>query len=259
MTFVGSSTAAMGASIIGRPEARSIHSDGQHPARVLAVAVHPGDCFFSMGAPVALAVQQHGMGQFLSLSLGSRGSASVPPDVYGAMQKSASERGSEILGAEKPVLMAYEDGEVPSNDEIRFAVCDVIRKFMPTVVITHWKGSWHKDHRACHEIVNDAIFYAGLPAIKRDNPAHTVKKVFYAWNWEDAGGFTADVYLDISPVFEQWKAACACFPMWRGENGFRYDNYYQSNAVETGCICGAPYGVALMSPREQLVQYLKWL
>ena len=39
--------------------------------------------------------------------------------------------------------------------------------------------------------------------------------------------------------------------MWRGETGFRYDDYYRSLAVARGCLGGFRYAVALMSSAEQ--------
>ena len=45
--------------------------------------------------------------------------------------------------------------------------------------------------------------------------------------------------------------ACALFPMWRGENGFRYNDYYQSLAVMRGALANCRYAVALMSDPEQ--------
>ena len=81
----------------------------------------------------------------------------------------------------------------------------------------------------------------------------------FADNWEDANGFAADTYLDISPVFERWMRACAAFPMWRGETGFRYNDYYASLAVARGCLCGYKHAVALMSAPEQLTRHLQKL
>jgi N-acetylglucosamine malate deacetylase 1 len=256
LILAGAGATNLGAQVVGQPAVAS--ERGGAPARVMAIAAHPGDAFFSMGAPVALAAAQQGAGCFLSLSLGSRGSATIPASRYGAMQREAAERAAQKLRS-RALFLDYEDGEIPANDEIRFAVCDKIREFQPSVVITHWKGSWHKDHQACHAIVTDAIFYAGLPAITRALPAHAVSKTYYAWNWEDAESYRADTWLDFTSVYDRWLEACTLFPMWRGESGFRYNDYYQSHAVATGCLCGARYAVALMSPQEQLVQRLQAL
>jgi LmbE family N-acetylglucosaminyl deacetylase len=224
----------------------------------MAIAAHPGDAFFAMGAAVALQVHLGGHGVFVSLSLGEKGSAQIAPARYGALQREAAERAAHALGARAECL-GYGDGEIPVCDEAKFAVCDLIREHQPDAIVTHWRGSWHKDHEACYEIVNDAVFYAGLPALVRKQPPHEVRKLFFADNWEDAKGFTPDTYLDISPVFDRWLEACAAFPMWRGETGFRYNDYYGSLAVERGCLSGCKYAVALMSPPEQLTRRVQAL
>jgi len=49
--------------------------------------------------------------------------------------------------------------------------------------------------------------------------------VLFADNWEDAAHYQPDLLLNITPVYDNWVKACALFPMWRGENGFRYNDY----------------------------------
>jgi LmbE family N-acetylglucosaminyl deacetylase len=239
----------------GRPASSSGDNSKSAGENIMAIAAHPGDGFFAMGAPVALEVSLGGQGTFLSLSLGERGSESIPAARYGELQREASQRAARMMGAQTSFL-TWPDGEIPVNEEIKFAVCDLIRQYRPSIIVTHWKGSWHKDHKACYEVVNDAIFYAGLPAIARQSPAHAVTKLYYADNWEDADGFLPETYLDITPVFERWSDACAVFPMWRGENGFRYNDYYRSLAVARGCVGGSRYAVALMPQSDQLVRHV---
>ncbi|MHB2007095.1 MAG: PIG-L deacetylase family protein [Acidobacteriaceae bacterium] len=241
----------------GRPSNETSGSQGG-PSNIMAIAAHPGDAFFAMGAPVALATHQGGKGSLLSLSLGEKGSATILPAQYGEVQREAAQKAAALIGAEA-LFFQYPDGEVPVSDEAKFAVCDLIRQYKPDIIVTHWRGSWHKDHRACHEIVEDAIFYAALPGLVRKLPAHSVGKLFFDDNWEDAAGFVPDTYLDITPVFERWMDACAVFPMWRGETGFRYSDYYGSMAVARGCVSNFKKAVALMSPPEQRVRHVRAL
>ena len=228
------------------------------PGTILAIAAHPGDALFTMGASVAQQIHGGGRGVFLSLSLGERGSRKTPPGEYGEMQRRATEAAARILGAEAAFL-SYPDGEIPLSDEAGFAVCDVIRRYRPEIVVTHWSGSWHKDHQNCHALVRDAIFYAGLGALARQNPAHCVSRLFFAENWEDMTNFLPDTYLEVSAVYDKWLEACNQFPMWRGETGFRYIDYYRSLAVMRGCLAGFQYAVALMSSAEQREQRLRSL
>jgi N-acetylglucosamine malate deacetylase 1 len=240
----------------GQPQSENFGGQDKSFSNVMAIAAHPGDAFFAMGAPVAVATHFGGQGSLLSLSLGERGSPTIPAEQYGASQREAAQKAAALIGA-TALSLQYHDGEIPINEEAKFAVCDLIRQYKPATIVTHWKGSWHKDHRACSDIVEDAIFYAGLPAIVRKEPAHGVRKLFYADNWEDATGFTADTYLDITVVFDGWLNACSAFPMWRGETGFRYNDYYGSLAVARGCLSNFKRAVALMSPAEQRVQHIR--
>jgi len=242
----------------GQPPSGDAQVQASSPSNIMAIAAHPGDAFFAMGAAVALQVHLGGKGVFVSLSLGEKGSARIAPAQYGRLQREAAERAAHTLGAGAEFL-AYADGEIPVSEEAKLAVCDLIREHQPSAVVTHWCGSWHKDHEACYKVANDAVFYAGLPALARKQPPHQVRKLFFADNWEDAKGFTPDTFLDITPVFDRWMEACAAFPMWRGETGFRYNDYYGSLAVERGCLSGCKYAVALMSPPEQLTRRVQAL
>src|SRR5271157_5874755 len=240
----------------GQPPSKNSGGQDKSFSNVMAIAAHPGDAFFAMGAPVAVATHFGGQGSLLSLSLGEKGSPTIPAEQYGSSQREAAQKAAALIGA-KALFLQYPDGEVPINEEAKFAVCDLIRQYRPLTIVTHWKGSWHKDHRACYDIVEDAIFYAGLPGIVRREPAHGVRKLFYADNWEDATGFVPDTYLDITPVCDRWLNACSTFPMWRGETGFRYNDYYGSMAVARGCLSNFNRAVALMSPEEQRVQHVR--
>src|SRR5438445_12553275 len=76
----------------GQPAAPDAEPQAAAPSTTMAIAAHPGDALFSMGAPVALQTHLGGKGLFVSLSLGEKGSASMPPDQYGPLQREAAER-----------------------------------------------------------------------------------------------------------------------------------------------------------------------
>jgi N-acetylglucosamine malate deacetylase 1 len=228
--------------------------------KIMGVAAHPGDGLFTMGAVLAEQTERGGAAVLVNLSLGERGAPkNIPIDEYGEMQRTATEKAARLLGIDT-VFLVYPDGEIPFNDESALRVCDAIREHKPDIVVTHWSGSWHKDHRNCHRIVRDAIFYAGLETLDRSRAAHSVSRVFYADNWEDATGFIADTYIDIEPVYEKWFRACDFYPMWRGQTGFfRYNDYYSSLSVMRGCISGFKHAAALMADESQRVQRVRLL
>jgi N-acetylglucosamine malate deacetylase 1 len=219
----------------------------------MAISAHPGDAFFTKGAAVAQHIRDGGKGVFVSLTRGERGNPKgVSSERYGEMQVEATEKAAKMLGA-KAEIMDYPDAQLPWTEEAALKVCALIRKYKPQAVITHWSGTWHKDHQNCHGIARDAIFFAELPGIPGASP-HKVEKLFYAENWEDAADFRVDTYLDITNVYKRWLEACDVFPMWRGQTGFfRYHDYYQGLAVMRGCLSGFQHAVALMrDPHERL-------
>lgn len=229
------------------------------PTRMMAIAAHPGDGFFTMGATLAQHIEHGGSGVLVSLSLGERGAPkSIPVAQYGEMQRTATQKAARLIGADA-VVIPYPDAEIPFNDEIALRVCDCIREQKPNLMVTHWSGSWHKDHQNCHLIVRDAVFYAALGTLERKLPAHSSGSLYYADNWEDANNFQPDVFLDIDVVYEKWIEACDFYPMRRGLTGFRYNDYYSSLAVMRGCLSNFKHAVALMSDPGQRTKRLQSL
>jgi len=236
-------------------------SPGGIPGPIMAIAAHPGDGLFTMGAALAQQIERGGTGALLSLSLGEKGaSKEIQVQQYGEMQRTATQKATHLLGVAESIFLAYPDAGIPYNEESTLAVCDAIRQYKPDVVVTHWSGSWHKDHQNCHLIVRDAVFYAALETLSRSRPAHSVSKIYYADNWEDATNFVPDTYLDIDAVYEKWLQACDFYPMWRGQTGFfRYNDYYSALAVMRGCLAGFKHAVALMSDPGQRTSRLRSL
>lgn len=245
-------------SVIPGSSSLSQDSAASKPGKVMAIAAHPGDGMFTMGAALGNQIERGGSGVLLSLSAGEKGAPkNIPVVQYGAMQRTATENAARLIGAEA-IWLVYPDAEIPFNEESSLRVCDVIREQRPEAILTHWNGSWHKDHQNCHLIVRDAVFYAGLETLTRERQAHAVAKIFYAENWEDAAKFVPDTYIDIDAVYEKWMEACDLYPMWRGQTGFfRYNDYYSSLSVMRGCLSGSRHAVALMSDVSQRTQRLR--
>jgi hypothetical protein len=99
-----------------------------------------------------------------------------------------------------------------------------------------------------------ALFFAGLPAIKRAQPAHHPSRIFFPENWEDMDDFQPDLYVDIEDVYDRWIEAAGQYELFSGSvSGFRYRDYYEALTITRGCLCGFKRAVALMRPREALI------
>jgi LmbE family N-acetylglucosaminyl deacetylase len=220
---------------------------------ILAIGGHVGDMELTAGGVLAGHALKGDRIVTLALTAGERG---VPAgrDVrdYREQKVNEAKAFAELLDGEA-IVFDIPDGELPDNDDIRFQVCDVIRKVKPNIIITHFKNSMHKDHSATHRIVNDARFYAGLRAIERENPAFFASRLYYAENWEDAVGYRPYVYIDFSQeAYELWIKAVSLHWFVTGSTSFPYLEYYKHLARVRGIEARKQYAESFMVPEETL-------
>lgn len=217
--------------------------------KIMVVGAHAGDPEIMAGGLVAKYTNAGHDAVLVHMTPGEKGHKTMSPEDYAEQKREEGYQAAEVLGA-KAIFLPYKDAELPLNDEVKYQLCDIIRKEKPDIMVTHWKGSIHKDHEYTYHIVQDAIFYAALPAIKRELPAHGCYSQFFAENWEDPNGFEVDTYIDITESYQTWLEAARKYELFSGNvSSFRYLDYYKSLAVMRGCLSRNKYAVALMRPK----------
>lgn len=228
---------------------------------ILAIGAHMGD-EVAWGYALAAQIRQGLKVGLLHLTPGEKGHATLSPEEYATQKRKEAKACAEALGAEIWTL-DFRDGELPVNDDVKWAVADVIREAKPRLVITHWNGSMHKDHKACHEILPDAQFYGGLPTFKRELPHHWVGQVLYGENWEDLRGFEPEVYVEVlEEDLRKYESAMREYALFRGEVAkFPYLDYYMALARTRGCEVGydfaATFAVPPQARRKKLTKLLE--
>lgn len=232
------------------------------PIRLAFFGAHPADVEITAGGVIAKYVRE---GHTVTMVYLTRGEKGVGPrdseEEYARRTVQETLEIGKALGASVRFL-DYKDGELLLSDEVKFAVCDLIRELRPDIVVTHWKGSYHRDHVNTFHNVLGGIFFAELGAIRRKSSEHKVKSVYFAENWEDPVGFQPEVYVDISEVFEDWIEAMKKRALFRGEAGFvgfPYIDYYSSLAKIRGAQSGFRYAQAFMIPETARRQFLQHL
>ncbi len=231
---------------------------------IIVIGAHAGDAE-NMAAAVVLKHTRAGFpATIVHLTLGEAGHPSLSPEEYAKQRKREVAESARLMGAEV-IWFSYRDGLLPVDEEVKFRVADLIREKRPAVILTHWKGSLHKDHRAAYAIVEDAQFYAALPAIRRSGvdgkalPAHYAP-VFYPENWEDMEGYRADLYLDVSEVWEEYLSVLRSHEFIRGGiSTFRYLDYYSALGITRGCLGGMQRAVTLMVPDGSWTKRVEYL
>ena len=204
------------------------------PRTILAIGAHAGDMELTAGA---LLLKQRAAGDrivLLHLTLGEGGSPTLSAERYGAQKRREAEAAATVLGAQV-IFGPYRDGELPNTEEARRYVAEVIREVKPTLVITHWRESLHRDHSTTHGIVEDAVLLASLEGVKLASPPHRGVRLWFAENWEDADGFHPYLYLDVSGEMERWRELVSSYEFVRGGvSSFHYLEYYTALATVRG-------------------------
>lgn len=204
------------------------------PRTILAIGAHAGDIELTAGEVLLASHDKGDRVAILEMTLGEGGNPKLSPEAYGAQKRREAQAVASALGAE--VMFApYRDGEIPNTEEVRRYVADVIRQVQPSVVITHWKKSMHRDHANTSAIVQDAVLLASLAGVKTAHPAwRGVRSVWYAENWEDAEDFHPYVYVSTAGVMPRWREAVSNYEFARGAGGFPYIDYYTALATVRG-------------------------
>ncbi|HYD51265.1 MAG TPA: PIG-L family deacetylase [Gemmatimonadaceae bacterium] len=205
------------------------------PRTVLAIGAHAGDMELTTGLALLGARDRGDRVVLLHLTLGERGNPKLSPDEYAAQKRREAEAAARALGGEAR-FGPWKDGELPNDEAARRWVADVIRDVKPSVVLTHWRESIHKDHATTHAVVKDAVLLASLQGIESPHPPHRgVRAVWYAENWEDADGFRPYVYVDVTAAMDRWREAVRQYEFVRGSiSTFAYLDYYTALAGVRG-------------------------
>ena len=219
---------------------------------LVAFGAHIGDMELTFGGVAVKYSSEGNRVVFVHLTAGERGHPSLPPKEYREQKVAEGEESARLMGSEFRVLL-YSDGELEADEGAKLAVCDVIREVKPQIVVTHWGGSYHKDHSATTAIVKDAIFYASLPGFGSDLPRHSVGSLYFAENWEDPLEFRAQSYVDFSEYYERWVEAILAQEFIRGRglpSDYPYADYYRALARIRGIESGVKYAEAFMQSQD---------
>jgi len=216
---------------------------------IMVVGGHAADAEVMGGASVLKHVDAGWRAVNLHLTGGEKGHKSLSPDEYLEIKKEEAAEAARRLGAES-IFLPCKDGELPVDAEVQMAIADVIREYKPTIILTHWKGSIHRDHTNCYENVLASLFFAGLRTFERKYPSHWVGHIYFAENWEDEEGFLPEVYLDTTDVFDRYIHAIHAYSLFRGEAAnFPYEQWYRGASMMRGAEVGYEQAVALMNHR----------
>jgi LmbE family N-acetylglucosaminyl deacetylase len=210
---------------------------------ILVVGAHAFDAEVIAGPMAYVAASKGCAVTFLHLTMGEQGHRCLSPKLYAAQKRQEAGRFAERLGIAWRTL-DEPDTLLKNDDATALKLAVVIRELKPEVVVTHWRGSWHKDHATASELSKNAVFFAALPTVELGLPAHNPQLLLFGENWEDDEEFKPTYLVDVTPGFEPWREASLQYELARGLSSFPYMDYYSSLYRLRGCLRGTQYAQA---------------
>jgi 4-oxalomesaconate hydratase len=182
---------------------------------VLVFSAHAADFVWRAGGAIALYASRGHRVRILCLSYGERGESpgawkqpGMTIERVKEIRRAESERAAGLLGAEVRFLDA---GDYPlrGSDALVEDLVKEYRACRPVIVLTHSHDDpYNPDHPMANRLSLDARVYAQAEGYPLPGPALGAPPVFmFEPHQPEQCGFTPDVLLDITPVWDRKRAA----------------------------------------------------
>lgn len=213
---------------------------------ILAIGAHVGDGELMAGPYLCQALLDGHRSYMLALTAGERGNPELEPEVYKVQKLEEARIFSEKSGIEYQVFSDVPDAYLVATNDIVERVKKLILEKQITHVFTHWRGSFHPDHRQAHDIASQAVLQINLLRKTMDQI-----NLLYCENWEDMDRFAHEEYFPITQAaFDLWRGSIEHARFVHGAfSKFRYLDYYSALLIIRGCLSDNARAVSMMRER----------
>lgn len=229
------------------------------PLRLVSIGAHPADVFDQSGGTLAHHTARGDYVACIALTHGARihdavisdgmyHRAEIPaaPELQQLLADRSDVKAQEvvaacrILGIEDVFFLGEDDGILLVERDVIRRLAALLRQLRPDVVLTHFpfEGDGQVcSHAVAGQIVLHALQYAGSVDPGDRNPPHRTAQVFFFGQgaaavrtglWDARGGYTNDIFIDITDVIDRKFAAMECL----ASQG--YAGAYNRKRTETG-------------------------
>ena len=181
--------------------------------RFLVFGAHPDDCDLLFGASAIRLCKAGHVVKFVSACNGNCGHQSMDPMKLAIRRYGETQASAKIAGLLEYEVMGYDDCALEPTLEVRAKVTRIIREFCPDVVLTHRTCTYHADHRAIGQAVDDAAYLCTVPLYCPETPVPENMRPIFAYLYDGfvtPNPFVADAAMPVDPVEDQKNAMLRC-------------------------------------------------
>lgn len=204
---------------------------------VVVFSAHSGDFVWRAGGAIAKSAARGDDVHVICLSFGERGESQglwrqegMTIERVREKRREEASSAAEILGASTDFL-DLGDYPLTVSDEAFDRVVDLLRDYRPDTILTHVSNDpYNRDHNMAHETLLRARMVAQAMGHKTENPPIGAPQVLmFEPHQPEMCGFSVDLLLDITDVFETKRRAMECMGAQR-----HLIEYYTDLAVRRG-------------------------
>ncbi|MEO7314651.1 MAG: bacillithiol biosynthesis deacetylase BshB1 [Ginsengibacter sp.] len=175
---------------------------------ILAFGVHPDDIELSCSGTLLVEKAKGRKVGIIDLTrgeLGTRGTAET--------RDQEAKDSARILGIEVRENLEMADGFFENDKAHQLKIIEVIRKYLPEIVLCNAPEDRHPDHGRAARLVEEAAFLSGLRKIETsfEGKIQNAWRPKYVFNYIQDKYFEPDFVVDISTVIEQKTDAIRAF------------------------------------------------
>lgn len=189
------------------------------PKTALIISAHAADFVWRCGGAIALHAAMGYRVTVVCLSFGERGESAklwkkpgMTLDVVKAARRAEAEAAAQALGVHDLICMDLGDYPLRLSDDNKMHLVDVIRAVQPSFMMSHSSfDPYNTDHMYATQIALETRMIAQAWG---HNPGQKVLGAPQLYLFEphqtEQMGWKPDVFLDITPVWTQKRAAIEC-------------------------------------------------
>jgi len=230
--------------------------------KILIVSAHVGDFVWRSAGSIAKYVQEGAQVDVMVLTYGARGESGSfykqtggTTDACRQVRRAEAEKAAQVLGVHSITFCGYDDFPLEMTEDRLKALATEIRKLHPDFILTHDDGMdrVNPDHTKTALAVKRAVsmaqsvdFVDGNTPLTRLTPMFGFEPLF-----PEACGYTPDLYIDITDVWDHKMAAMECLETQRNS----LDAYVQK-AILRASFCSGRGGRKDCKYAETFSMYL---
>lgn len=181
--------------------------------RFLIFGAHPDDCDLLFGASALQLCKAGHAVKFVSACNGNCGHQSMDQVELAARRYKETQASAKIAKLVEYEVYDIHDCTLEPTLELRAKVTKTIREFCPDIVLTHRTCSYHADHRAIGQAVNDAAYLCTVPLYCKEVPVPDKLRPIFGYlydNFTTPNPFVADAAMIVDTVEDEKTQLLNC-------------------------------------------------